>query len=142
MYLDAGCSSRLGSSGELLTGKAVQRDDESRLAATLRRTLGDSDATSVTVRSERRASRAATAPERAELSPELHVAAAIVSAIEARLPARIRSLRVDVEGEQFALRGISASYYVKQVAGHLAMTTMDAHLLGRLSNEIEVRSAR
>jgi hypothetical protein len=142
MYLDSGCSARVGSSNELLTGKAVQRDDESRLAATLRRTHGAADAATPTLRSERRVP---AAPRRAEPSPEKperKAAAAIVRAIEGRLPARIRELRVDVEGEQFILRGVSGSYYVKQVAGHLAMTTMDAHLLGRLSNEIEVRSVR
>jgi hypothetical protein len=137
MYLDSGCSSRLGSSSELLTGKAVERDDESRLAATLRRTHGDADA-GPTIRIERRS----TAKRRVDATPEASVAAEIVRAIEGRLPARIRDLRVDVEGEQFILRGVSGSYYVKQVAGHLAMTTMDAHLLGRLTNEIEVHSAR
>ncbi len=138
MYLDSSCSSRLGSSDELLTGKAVERDDESRLAATLRRTLGGADAAGPPVRN----GRPAPVKRRTELSPEQRVASEIVRAIEGRLPARIRDLRVDVEGEQFVLRGLSGSYYVKQVAGHLAMTTMDAHLLGRLTNEIEVRSAR
>ena len=138
MYLDSGCSSRVGSSKELLTGKAVERDDESRLAATLRRTHGGADAAGPAVRGERPVS----AKRRTELSREKRVAAEIVRAIEGRLPARIRDLRVDIDGEQFILCGISGSYYVKQVAGHLAMTTMDAHLLGRLSNEIEVRSVR
>jgi hypothetical protein len=137
MYLDSGCSSRLGSSSDLLTGKAVERDDESRLAATLRRTHGGADV-GPTIRIERES----TAKRRVDVTPEASVAAEIVRAIEGRLPARIRDLRVDVEGEQFILRGVSGSYYVKQVAGHLAMTTMDAHLLGRLTNEIEVHSAR
>jgi hypothetical protein len=138
MYLDSSCSSRLGSSSELLTGKAVERDVESRLAATLRRTHGDADAAGPMLHGQQRTA----VKRRTELSPEKGVAAEIVRAIEGRLPARICDLRVDVEGEQFILRGISGSYYVKQVAGHLAMTTMDAHLLGRLSNEIEVRSVR
>jgi hypothetical protein len=138
MYLDSSCSSRLGSASELLTGKAVQRDDESRLAATLRRTHGGADAAGPMLDGQQRIA----VKRRTELSPEKRVAAEIVRAIESRLPARIPDLRVDVEGEQFILRGISGSYYVKQVAGHLAMTTMDAHLLGRLSNEIEVHSVR
>jgi hypothetical protein len=66
----------------------------------------------------------------------------MVRAIEARLPGRIRNLCVEIEQDQFVLRGVSSSYYVKQVAGHLAMTAMEAHLLGRLVNEIEVRAAR
>jgi hypothetical protein len=70
------------------------------------------------------------------------VAAEIARTIDARLPARVRSLRVDVQEDQFILRGVSGSYYVKQLAGHLAMTTLDAHMLGRLVNEIEVRTVR
>jgi hypothetical protein len=62
--------------------------------------------------------------------------------VESRLPGRIRGLRIEVERDKYILRGLSSSYYVKQVAGHLAMTTMDAQVVGRLLNEIEVRSVR
>ena len=65
----------------------------------------------------------------------------IVHAVEARLPGRIAGLKVEVLEDQFVLHGVSSSYYVKQVAGHLAMMTMDACLLGRLVNEIEVRQS-
>jgi hypothetical protein len=40
------------------------------------------------------------------------------------------------------MSGVSSSYYVKQVAQHVAMSTLDAQMLGRLVNEIEVRSVR
>lgn len=70
------------------------------------------------------------------------VAADIVRSVESRLPGRVRDLKVRVERDQFVLSGISSSYYVKQVAQHVAMNALDALMLGRLVNEIEVRSVR
>ncbi len=113
--------------GSVLTNYAPSRDDESRLAATLTRTSGGADGGAAF-------SRSAAARARC-------IAHEIVRAIEARLPGRIRELKVVADTDQFTLRGISSSYYVKQVAGHLAMNALDARVLGRLSNEIEVRAA-
>ena len=62
--------------------------------------------------------------------------------VETRLPGRVRDLKVRVENGQFVLSGVSTSYYVKQVAQHVAMTALDAQMLGHLVNEIEVRSIR
>ena len=70
------------------------------------------------------------------------VAADIVRSVESRLPGRVRDLKVRVEDDQFILSGVSSSYYVKQVAQHVAMTALDAVMLGRLVNEIEVRTLR
>jgi hypothetical protein len=137
-------SSASGSAGAvvasgLFTSKAVARDDESRLAAVLRRTHGMADAPvavqepTTEVSAKRQAAGRATAER---------VVAAIKRAVEARLPGRVAGLKVEVLDDQFVLHGVSSSYYVKQVAGHLAMTTLDASLPGRLSNEIEVRSVR
>jgi hypothetical protein len=129
-------SSSAPSMDALLTSKAVLRDDESRLAATLRTTGGNSPSSS-------RKRRAAAAAQRNCVRAQAKVVVSeIIRAVEARLPGRIRDLDVDVQQDQFVLRGVSSSYYVKQVAGHLAMTAMDACLLGRLVNEIEVRSVR
>ena len=64
------------------------------------------------------------------------------AASQARLPGRVRDLKVRVEDDQFVLSGVSSSYYVKQVAQHVAMNALDALMLGRLVNEIEVRSVR
>jgi hypothetical protein len=140
MYLDAGCSTGATSTKGLLTRKAVLRDDESRLAATLRTTLGGADATTVTP--GREPSAAVPALDKGSHSKAKQVVAEIMRTVEARLPGRVRGLKVEVQSDQFILRGVSSSYYVKQVAGHLAMTAMDACMLGRLVNEIEVRSAR
>ena len=97
------------------------------------------------------ASTAASAPRAAKsrsivskgAGAEAHcVAAEIVRALEARLPGRIRELRVDVREDQFVLHGTCSTYYVKQVAGHLAMNAMEARLLARLVNEIDVHPMR
>jgi hypothetical protein len=127
------------SSRGLLAPSATGRDDEAYLAATLRTTNGGADAK---IRSHNSPSAVVepTAPAAAEAQARSAVAE-MIRAIERRLPGRLRRLRVDLENDQFILRGLSSSYYVKQVAGHLAMTAMDAHLLGRLVNEIEVRPA-
>ena len=70
------------------------------------------------------------------------IAADIVRSVEMRLPGRVRDLKVRVEADQFVLSGVSSSYYVKQVAQHVAMTALEAVMLGRLVNEIEVRTVR
>jgi hypothetical protein len=70
------------------------------------------------------------------------VAADIVRSVETRLPGRVRELKVRVDNGQFVLSGVSTSYYVKQVAQHVAMNALDALMLGQLVNEIEVRSIR
>lgn len=69
-------------------------------------------------------------------------AAEIVRSVQARLPGRVRDLAVRIENDQFILSGVSSSYYVKQVAQHVAMNALDALMLGRLVNKIEVRSVR
>jgi hypothetical protein len=132
MYLDSSCSS---APNGLLTSKAVKCDGESQLAATLRRTQGaaNSHSHAVAVLPASRISQRTAASS---------VTADMLRAVESRLPGRIRELRIDVEHDKYMLRGMSSSYYVKQVAGHLAMTTMDAQIVGRLVNEIEVRSVR
>jgi len=112
----------------VLGGHTPAHDDESRLAATLRRTHGGADGKA--------------APRRDAATRARRVANEIMRAIEARLPGRVRDLKVDFESDAFTLRGVSTSYYVKQIAGHLAMNALDAHLLGRLNNEIEVRAMR
>jgi hypothetical protein len=123
----------------LFTSKAVARDDESRLAAVLRRTQGMADAPAAV---QERETEGCAKRQAAGLATAERVVAAIKRAVEARLPGRVAALKVDVLDDQFVLRGVSSSYYVKQVAGHLAMTTLDASVAGRLSNEIEVRSVR
>ncbi len=123
----------------LFTSQAAARDDESRLAATLRITNQGVDALEVPLK------RGAASPAQrraAAVAKAKRVASEIIRAVEARLPGRISKLTVGVEQDQFVIRGVSSSYYVKQVAGHLAMTTLDASLPGRLVNEIEVRSMR
>jgi len=112
----------------VLNGRTPARDDESRLVATLRRTNGGADGQAP--------------PRRGAAARARRVANEIMRAIEARLPGRVRDLKVDFENDAFTLRGLSTSYYVKQIAGHLAMNALDAHLLGRLNNEIEVRATR
>lgn len=69
-------------------------------------------------------------------------AAEILCSVQSRLPGRVRDLKVRVEDDQFVLSGVSSSYYVKQIAQHVAMNALDALMLGRLVNEIEVRSVR
>jgi hypothetical protein len=115
----------------LRSGKAPSRESQSAVAAA--------------------GSKAASAPRAAKsrsivykgAGADAHcVAAEIVRALEARLPGRIRELRVDVHEDQFILHGACSTYYVKQVAGHLAMNAMEARLLARLVNEIDVHPTR
>ena len=126
----AGATRGVGAAQGLFASKVGGRDDESRLAATLRHTHGVADGSARPVPGDTRDAKTRT------------VVGEIIHEIESRLPGRIRDLNVAVQDDQFILRGVSSSYYVKQVAGHLAMTTMDARLLGRLVNEIEVQSVR
>ena len=70
------------------------------------------------------------------------IAAEIVRSVQSRLPGRVRDLKVRVEDDQFVLSGVSSSYYVNLVAQHVAMSALDAVMLGRLVNEIEVRAVR
>jgi hypothetical protein len=77
--------------------------------------------------------------------PELalrRIATEILRTVNARLPGRVRDLRVRYIDDHFVMSGVSSSYYVKQVAQHVAMSALDAQMLGRLVNEIEVRSVR
>jgi hypothetical protein len=68
------------------------------------------------------------------------VAGEILRSVQSRLPGRVRDLTVRIEGDQFVISGVSTSYYVKQVAQHVAMGALDSLMLGRLVNEIEVRT--
>jgi hypothetical protein len=70
------------------------------------------------------------------------IATEILRSVNARLPGRVRDLRVRFVDDHFVMSGVSSSYYVKQVAQHVAMAALDAQMLGRLVNEIEVRSVR
>jgi hypothetical protein len=80
-------------------------------------------------------------PARSEVRTR-RLATDIVAAVQSRLPGRIRDLKVRIDGDQFVLSGVSSSYYVKQMAQHIAMTALDAVTLGQLINEIEVRAPR
>jgi aspartate oxidase len=126
-------------SDELLTRKATQRDDESRVAATLRTTNGDAEATGPSMKRRTKPRLTVSQPAESQLDA---VAAEIAEVVETQLTGRIRELSVTVEEGQFVLRGVSRSYHVKQIAQHLAMTAMDTILLGRLVNAIEVHSVR
>ncbi|MCC6491964.1 MAG: hypothetical protein IT424_02965 [Pirellulales bacterium] len=119
----------------LLNQKAAARDDESSLSATLEHTRGE---TGVRAFRERSPASRRQLPQVVELQARL-TAEEMVAAIEDRLPTRIRELAVEVRDGVFALRGVSSSYYAKQLAGHLAMRAMESRLLGRLVNEIDVR---
>lgn len=139
MFIGSSYTAGASAHDGLFTSQAAARDDESRLAATLRITGHGVDAQDVPLK------RGAALPAQrraAAVAKAKRVASEIIRAVEARLPGRISKLTVAVEQDQFVIRGVSSSYYVKQVAGHLAMTTLDACLPGRLLNEIEVRSMR
>lgn len=131
-------ATRIGSD-ELMTRKAAQRDDESRVAATLQIVRDESEATGSFVK--RSATPRLTIRKGAEIELDI-VADEIAQTLETQLNGRLRDLSVTVEEGQFVLRGVSRSYHVKQIAQHLAMTAMDTRLLGRLVNEIEVHSVR
>ena len=135
----SGRSSNRIAGDELLTRKAAQRDDESRVAATLQTTLGDSEATGPFTKRPQLPRLTIHKPAEVRLDD---VADEIFRSLETQLTGRIRDLSVTVEQGQFVLRGFSRSYHVKQIAQHLAMTAMDTRLLGRLVNEIEVHTVR
>jgi len=118
----------------LLNGNAAPHDDEAQLAAALR----PGDDAPVRARERRRRSVLVDRPE----TQAGRVAAEIGDAVEARLPGRIRDLQVRVQEDQFVLSGVSSSYYVKQVAQHVAMNALNALMLGRLVNDIKVHSMR
>ena len=135
----SGRSSNRIAGDELLTRKAAQRDDESRVAATLQTTLGDSEATGPFTKRPQTPRLTIHKPADVRLDD---VAVEIFRSLETQLTGRIGDLSVTVEQGQFVLRGVSRSYHVKQIAQHLAMTAMDTRLLGRLVNEIEVHTVR
>lgn len=113
-------------------------DAEARLAASLR-AADDPDGGPSRGRPLRRVRLRVHAPE--ATTSEAAVAA-MVLAVQARLPGRICDLEVRVESDQFVLTGVASSYYVKQVAQHVAMNALNELMLARLVNEIEVRSVR
>lgn len=121
----------------LFNGRAPQ-DDEARVAASLRAAEEpeDSPAPPRTPRGNRLRVVDPTT------TPEVRAARAIVDTVEARLPGRIRDLEVRIQSDQFVLVGVASSYYVKQVAQHVAMHALNELMLGRLVNEIAVRSVR
>jgi hypothetical protein len=89
----------------------------------------------------RRATSPSRLPERSQFRAR-RLARNIMAAVQNRLPGRISDLKVRIEGEQFVLTGVSSSYYVKQMAQHIAMTTLEAVTLCQLVNQIEVRAPR
>jgi hypothetical protein len=109
------------------------RDEETRLAAALRR--GEAPIPPAPAWTPTELQRTG------ELQPR-RIAEDILRSVESRLMGRIRDLAVRVERGRFVLSGVSSSYYVKQMAQHLAMTALDKRMLGRLVNEIEVRTVR
>ena len=70
------------------------------------------------------------------------IADEMLRGVQSRLPGRIRDLKIRIDNDQFVLSGVASSYHVKQIAQHVAMNALDAAMLGRLINEIEVRSVR
>jgi hypothetical protein len=125
-------SSGAAAAQSLLNLAAGARDSEARLANALRRSESKRNAPS----KAKGPSQAGSAHDEAALR---RVANEILQAVEARLPGRIANLRVAINDDQFVLSGSSNSYYVKQMAQHLAMTALDQRMFGRLTNEIEVR---
>jgi hypothetical protein len=106
---------------------------------------GESTAVSPRPSADNRTHRAAPSEKRSPPRADVRlrrVAAEIIRSVQARLPGRVSDLAVRIENDQFVLSGVSSSYYVKQVAQHVAMTALDALMLGRIVNEIEVRSVR
>jgi hypothetical protein len=128
-----------GSRDSVMIARETGRDDEARVAATLRNANSFEDGLAVPsadgiVGRGRHGDRPDAKIRR--------VAADILKSVQTRLPGRVRDLKVRFEHEQFVLSGVSSSYYVKQVAQHVAMNALEATMLGRLVNEIEVRSVR
>ena len=122
----------------VFNGSRAAQDDEARLAAALRAAAEPEDGPPP--RREPRGNRLRIADYSATL--EARAAAAIVDSVETRLPGRIGGLEVRLEHDQFVLAGVASSYYVKQVAQHVAMNALNEFMLGRLVNEIVVRSIR
>ena len=64
----------------------------------------------------------------------------ICARVAERLPGRIHDLRVEAAaGKTLVLSGVASSFYVKQLAQHIAM---DVARLLRVINQIEVRAPR
>lgn len=130
--IEASChASGLIAAQSLLNRAEASRDEETRLSATLRRAERFPDARATPPRD----------PSAAE-AQQRRVAGEIHRELESRLPGRIQNLQVAVDDGQFVLTGSSSSYYVKQMAQHLAMTALDKRMLGRIVNEIQVRAPR
>jgi hypothetical protein len=55
--------------------------------------------------------------------------------VRCRTGGRIRDLRVEVQGADVIISGVSCTYYAKQLATHAALSELDDRTL---SNEIEV----
>ena len=124
--IDAAGPTMSGSSREIALGSAAHRETD----ASSRPHVDD---------------RAKPGEGRSNSRPDVRlrrIAAEIIRSVQARLPGRVRDLAVRIEQDQFVLSGVATSYYVKQVAQHVAMNALDALMLGRLVNEIEVRSVR
>jgi hypothetical protein len=125
----------------LLNRGAAVRDDETRLATSLRRVDHAADDLGTANSFKSTSSKPTAEPRAADLQTR-RIADFIRRTVEGRLPGRIRDFEVRVEQNQFVLSGVSSSYYVKQMAQHLAMTALDKRMLGRLVNEIDVRTMR
>jgi hypothetical protein len=119
----------------LFNGKLAAREDQPHAAAAQRVALESASS----AMSGKAPSQAAEVEQASDLAK---VASEIADAVDSRLHGRVQQLSVRVENGQFVLSGACSSYYVKQVAQHLAMHAMDARVLGRLVNEIEVRPPR
>jgi hypothetical protein len=120
----------------LLNGVAATRDSEAQLAATLRPAELVDEAPSD--HDNRRRPR----PSRGPQAAARRAADQIAESIQARLPGQIRDFQVRVEQDRFVLSGVSSSYYVKQMAQHVAMNALNVLMRGRLINEIQVHSLR
>jgi hypothetical protein len=114
----------------LLSTVAASCDAETKLVAALRTSGGET--APVPKRKSKASGRSASARLRRQ-------AAEIVKQVEARLPGCIRELRVEPRRDEWVLAGVSNSFYVKQVAQHVAMGLLGGE---RLVNCIEVRTVR
>ena len=121
----------------LLNRSAALRDNETRVAAVLRKPERSEPHNGNSPQPQTPASESRACDLKLR-----RIADYILRTVEARLPGRVRDLEVQVEDGAFVLSGVSSSYYVKQMAQHLAMTALDNRMLGKLVNEIEVRTVR
>jgi hypothetical protein len=128
-----------GSRDSVMIARETGRDEEARVAATLKN--ADHEDGDLALRSADGVVSRGRHGDRSDAKMR-RLAADILRSVQRRLPGRVRDLKIRFEHDQFVLSGVSSSYYVKQVAQHVAMTTLEATMLGRLINEIEVRSVR